>query len=105
MKRTSNHRKNHVLKWKQSGLSMKQYCLEHGISYWSFRDWKMKFETDGVQTDAGIGFVEVPVALSRAKKEYEPIEIVLLNGIRLLVNENSGMEHLKDIVRVLEGLS
>lgn len=105
MKRTSSHRKNHVLKWKQSGLSMKQYCLEHGISYWSFREWKIKFETEGEQTDAGIGFVEVPVALSPPQKGYEPIEIVLLSGIRIIVKENSGTEYLKDIVRVLEGLS
>ena len=103
MKRTSNHCKNHVLKWKQSGLSMKQYCLEHGISYWSFREWKTKFSTEVI--DTGIGFVEVPVTLSQPEKGYDTIEIVLLSGIKIIVKENTGKDHLKDIISLLESLS
>jgi len=103
MKRMSNQHKSHVLKWKQSGLSMKQYCREHGISYWSFRDWKKMTESDTFQNSTG--FVELPVVIKNQHKEYEPVEIILKNGLRIIVKENSATCRLKEIISILEGLS
>ena len=32
----------HIEAWRQSGQSRKAYCEEHGLSYWSMRDWIRK---------------------------------------------------------------
>lgn len=103
MKKISNQHSNHVLKWKQSGLSMKQYCREHGISYWSFRDWKKMTESDTSLNSTG--FVELPVVIKNQHKEYEPVEIILKNGLKIIAGANTNTSHIKEIIRTLEGLS
>lgn len=102
MKDQTDYRQNHVQKWEQSGLSMQRYCSEQKISYWSFRDWKKKSEHE--KPFAKNGLVEIPVTLYKTKKDNEPIEIVLSNGIKIIVKENSGTDHLKSIVSVLAEL-
>jgi len=103
MKKQITHRQNHVLKWQQSGLSMRRYCSEQKISYWSFRDWKKKSEHEN--SFAKNSMVEIPVTLYKTKKDSEPIEIVLSNGIKIIVKENSGTDHLKAILFILEEMS
>jgi len=103
MKNQKDYRQNHVQKWKQSGLSMQRYCSEQKISYWSFRDWKKKSEHEN--SFAKNSLVEIPVTLYKTKKESEPIEIVLSNGIKIIVTENSGTEHLKTLICALADLS
>ena len=103
MKNQIDYRQNHVQKWKQSGLSMQRYCLEQKISYWSFRDWKKKSEREN--SSAKNSLVEIPVTLYKPKKDSEQIEIVLNNGIKIIVKENSSTDHLKAILFILEELS
>lgn len=103
MKDQTGYRQNHVQKWKQSGLSMRRYCSEEGISYWSFRDWKKNIESK-TSTD-GCRLVEIPVTLYKTKHDCAPIEIVLNNGIKIIVKENSGADHLKSILCVLAEIS
>ena len=96
-------RKNHILKWKQNGLSMQKNCKKHEISYWSFREWKLKFESvNFAKKDV---LVEISATLYSKSKESEPIEIILHNVIRIIVKENSGKDNLKEIVFALTGLS
>ena len=102
MKKPTDTQKNHVLKWKQSGLSMRQYCSDHRISYWSFREWK-KRETQNSGRKNGL--VRIPSTLYNQQRDHEPIEIILKNGIRVIVNENSGSDQLKNIVWILDSLS
>ena len=103
MSKNTDYRKNHVQKWKQSGLSMQRYCREQGISYWSFRDWKKNIERKS--SVDGCRLVEIPVTLYKTKNDCEPIEIVLNNGIKIIVKENSGTDHLKAILCVLAEMS
>lgn len=88
MKKQTDHHQNHIFKWKQSGLSMRKYCSEQGISYWSFRDWKKKIELENSVT--GNGLIEIPAGIYRKPEGNEPLEIILTNGIKIIVNENSG---------------
>lgn len=103
MKNQIDYRQNHIQRWKQSGLSMQRYCSEQKISYWSFRDWKKKSEHEN--SSAKNGMVEIPVTFYKTKKDCEPIEIVLNNGIKIIVKENSGTDHLKAILCILEEMS
>jgi len=103
MKNQTDYRRNHVQKWKQSGLSMQRYCSEQKISYWSFRDWKKKSEHENSFVKNSL--VEIPVTLYKTKKDYEPIEIILSNGIKIIVTENSGTEYLKKLICALADLS
>jgi len=103
MKRILEHHRAHVKKWEQSGLSMKQYCREHGISYWSFRDWRKLVKSKTFQN--GTGFVELPVTIKNQNKEYDPLEIILRNGLKIIAGANTDTGHIKEIVRTLESLS
>lgn len=100
MKPGKEYQKHHVINWKRSGLSMKQYCKEQKIFYWSFREWKITW--DSIKSS---GLVEVAVSLCSKPGENEPLEIILKNGLRIIVKENSGTCRLKEIISILEGLS
>lgn len=102
MKKQADYRRNHVLKWQQSGLSMKRYCTEHEISYWSFREWKKKDRDDSASKN---GLVEIPTTIFNPRGEHEPIEIILKSGIRIIVKASSVIDQLKGIVMALDGLS
>ena len=98
-----DYQKTHVIKWKQSGLSMQGYCREHEISYWSFREWKSKFESENTANKNGL--VEISAKPYPNPNKNEPIEIILNNGMRIIVRDNSGIGHLKEIVCTLAAMS
>lgn len=103
MKTTPDYRKNHVQKWKQSGLSMQKYCRDQEISYWSFREWRAKFESENSANKNRLMQISSPLNIK--SKANEPLEIILNNGIRIIIQEISGMDHFKEIVCALAGLS
>jgi hypothetical protein len=103
MKNQTDYRRNHVQKWAESGLSMQRYCSEQEISYWSFRDWKKKIEPKS--SVDGCRLVEISATLYKGSRDCEPIEIILNNGIKIIVKENSGTDHLKAILCVLAEMS
>ena len=42
MKKGRDYWSRHIAAWRQSGQSRKAYCEEHGLSYWSMRNWISK---------------------------------------------------------------
>ncbi|MBS9433350.1 IS66 family insertion sequence element accessory protein TnpA [Photorhabdus hainanensis] len=36
---TPEQKQHHVTQWRHSGLTRKQYCEQHQLSFSSFRDW------------------------------------------------------------------
>ena len=93
---------NHVKTWKTSGLSMREYCRKHGISYWSFREWK-KIKQPGNKTKSGL--IKIPPEIYINPDDHNPIEIIINSRICLSVKENFSSELLKNIINTLEELS
>lgn len=93
---------NHVKSWETSGLSMREYCRKHSISYWSFREWR-KLKQHGNKTKSRL--IEVPQEIYLNPEEHAPIEIIINSRIHLSIKENFSSELLKNIINTLEELS
>ena len=82
-----------------SGLSISAFCRERGVSPASFFDWRRKLAAGGGE--------KVPADKFRAI-ELPPlsmtptcIEVMLLNGLRVLVPSRFDAEALRDLLDVL----
>ncbi|MGA2548271.1 MAG: hypothetical protein ABSF43_17125 [Rectinemataceae bacterium] len=72
-----------IMKWKGSGKTQKVFCQEKKISYWSFRNWKKKGESQP-ESEAKIGIVEILSAPESSPPSQEiPIRIVFPSGITI----------------------
>lgn len=80
-KRTRTQWREHVARWKSSGISLKDYAATAGLNAITMRSWARKFETEPASTTARgqPGFVEVraPAVLPAGER----LEVVLRNGV------------------------
>ena len=65
--------------WKQSGLSQRDYCKQHKLTFSSFGYWRNRLKTSRT-TDATAGKL-IPVSISRPVS----VNIYLSSGIRIEV--------------------
>src|SRR5262245_55541162 len=69
----------------RSGLSVKEFCKECGISAWSFYDWRKRLLEAGP-----VRFALVERAPVRQESADAAVEVVLLSGERVRIG--SGIE-------------
>lgn len=69
----------HVAAWRRSGLTKKAYCEQHGLSYWSLRNWDGKLAETADQRQP---LVELARAGGRAKDAEQHATMELLVGRR-----------------------
>lgn len=82
--------------WHRSGLSQKQYCLEHNIAYHIFHYWYKRSRTKkGGDTEDSSAFVKL-VASSPATGVH--IELLLPDGKRLLFHQPVSSAYLKMLI-------
>lgn len=86
-------------KFKTSGLSQKEFCAREGLCLSSFTRWKNKPRTPGKQSQ----FVELKHNVHTSKSTK--IEVMIGEKIKLVVEENIGIEKLRGIVNALQEIS
>ncbi len=76
-----NHWANHVMAWRRSGQTQRDYCRRHDLKLHQLTYWIRVFEAKPcvAQTSTANGFVAVQVADSPA----QGLTIRLPNGLRL----------------------
>jgi|SRR5208337_1642229 len=89
--------KNHVIKYRKSGQSIKQYCLTEELSYWTFRNWLKKIE---MTLDTKL------VRISREEHQQRNvqesfIEIGIAQKISIRVAHGFDIELLRDVLTAL----
>jgi transposase-like protein len=88
-----------VAAWRESGQSAREFCETHGLSVPALYSWRRVLkQRDRERTEGASPFVAVEVA---ATESAAPIEIVLGNGTRVLVNR--GVMH-RELATVLGAL-
>jgi len=120
-----------VERWRDSGLSAKDFAAEIGVNAWTLAHWKWRLGAERrgklppSSKRASPAFVEVaPVAVAqaltapRARKRaaaapslkektapaaHEPLEVLLLNGLRIRVPVHFEAASLGRVVAVLQG--
>jgi hypothetical protein len=99
-----------VERWRDSGLSAKQYAAEIGVDvsrlrHWGWRLGKRKTIADPPVPPAtaisDLQFVEVPPAASASVSEAEPIEIVAASGLRVRVPRRFDIDALRLILQAI----
>jgi transposase-like protein len=89
-----------------SGLSVKEFCQQKGVTVSTFKRWRLLLKADGLEgaePDEN-PFVQVPP--STASKRVVPsegsLEIVLPGGGLIRVTETSPLELLARLIKILE---
>lgn len=90
-----------------SGQSLRAFATERGLSPWTLYAWRAKFggarSRRGPRrvepTEPGSGFVAVDVV--GGSRTTGEIEVVLADGLRVLVPRDTTTERLVELVRVL----
>ena len=80
----------HVAAWKASGMSRKQYCIEHGLNPHTMNYWCAKARHGKL---AG-GFVPLEVG------DSDGLEVRYPNGVRLLLPAGTSMAQVAAYVRL-----
>lgn len=87
----------HVSDFRKSGLTQREYCRQHKISYWSFNSWKSRLEKS---EDTG-QLTEVPRDKIQPCMKAAPFEIVVNDAVKIIIPDNFNPEELGRILTVL----
>jgi hypothetical protein len=92
--------------WKQSGLSIRQYCRDTGIKVTSFCYWRSRFETESLPPAYG-NFIPIKMSgkTSAGPAGVEPgkalCEVVYPNGVVVRVTSDISLDQLRQMVNLL----
>jgi hypothetical protein len=90
---------NHHKEWETSGKGRMEYCRESGISYWSFREWQKRFQSENENRTA---LVRVPLRIQGPPENISSTIELLINGsIRMCVKPGFDGELLRAVMREL----
>lgn len=69
-----------VVQWRDSGLTRKEFCLQHGITLAKFGYWIARWKED--QSGGEIGFIPIG---SPGHSGHSVLSVIYPNGVRLEV--------------------
>lgn len=89
MKYSKAERAHHLAQQSSSGLSMKAYCVAHGINYFTFYGWHREKKKQRLNSSV---FVEISAPEAEVKGG---MHIYLPNGIRIELHQSLDRRLLK----------
>ena len=82
---------------RRSGMSVKQFCREHGLTEYSFYAWRKRLQESGP-----VRFALVERSARRQEHAAEPsLELVLATGERLRISPGVDITTLRAVLDVL----
>lgn len=88
---------DHISQWQQSALSQKQYCRQNNMSYHIFHYWYKRYRDEHGSDHQFSSFI--PVNVQSSSSSGPVIEVLLVNGTRLLFHQPVSSDYLKAIIR------
>jgi transposase len=83
----------------RSGLSIKQFCKERGVTPWSFYDWRKRLREPGA-----VRFALVERAPAERERATEaPLELILPGGVRMHIRSGVDGAMLRTVLEALRG--
>jgi hypothetical protein len=83
----------------RSGISVKQFCKEHGLTEYSFYAWRKRLQESGP-----VRFALVEKSARRQERTAESaLELVLATGERLRIGPGVDITTLRTVLDVLRG--
>jgi hypothetical protein len=83
----------------RSGVSIKQFCEERGVTTWSFYDWRKR-----LREPRAVRFALVerqPVSQERATEAH--LELILADGVRMHIRSGVDAATLRTVLDALRG--
>lgn len=88
--------KHHYISFNKSGLTQREFCRQNELNYWSFNQWKRRFD----KSELDVSLQEISLSLPEKSQSKEFIEIIFKNDIRLSIPDNFSKNTLKQIVEI-----
>lgn len=88
--------------WKRSGLSAEALAERDGFNAHTLRWWARQLRREPIIEDLRPKFVEVMVPAASVIVESTVIEVVLRDGVRVVVPNNFDENTLRRVLRVVE---
>jgi len=88
-----------IERWHKSGLSVRAFCDQHGLSQPSFYAWRRTLQQ---RDQASVSFVPLHVLPDKPTVSLTPLEVVLPNGRSLRVAPGFDAITLRQLLAVLE---
>ena len=83
--RTSAAWGRRLARFRESGLSVSQFCVREGVSVGAFQYWQRKFEGDGA-------LIDEPVTASAPRGLFAPVEVVSRQAVTIRFAGGAVME-------------
>ena len=94
---TPEERKHHLVSWRDSGLTMSEYCREHDLSISSLSLWNKSQEKTKPKDLREIS--ATPAATGTIRCKQLPVEVVIPNGIKIRI---SNIDQLPSVLAILQ---
>lgn len=90
--------------WQSSGLSVRQFCQQEGLSAPSFYAWRKKLaKADAPQADKNdVGPPEPFIQVSLPTAAHSDLQLVFVSGHRLKIPVGIDRQTLNDVLSVLQ---
>lgn len=89
-----------IAEQQHSGLSVKQFCTERGLTLWSFYDWRKRLREAG---PVRFALVERRSQRETSSSSNGDLQIVFASGERLHIRAGVDAATLRTVVEVLRG--
>ncbi len=86
---------SHVVSWKESGLTQKEYSIKHSLGINQLSYWNVKYQKDLTTLK---GFLPIEVSEPQLILSNN-IEISFPNGVTVLVDQTSDVTFLKNLIK------
>lgn len=91
---------NHVERWHQSGLTKKDYCIDHQLSYYQFKYWckQLGYVKERQSRKASMDFISLHPVKQTWKNEESIIEILYPNGVCLKISSSTPLNIIQSLI-------
>lgn len=95
--------KEHAEAWKASGLTQRAYCLQEGISHRSFIYQRNRLQH--ALKKEPLSFIEVKPEPAVISNHTASLQLMLPNGIRLVIGNDVNCELLQTVLSIAGAIS
>lgn len=105
-RRTRTHWQALVDAWQQSNQTQRAFCQELGLCYQQFSKWKRRLKSEALADPDITKAAFIPVHWQSAQPSpSEGLPIILPNGIRIVIRDQTHLSWLPGIAQALIGVS
>lgn len=89
--------KQHYDSYQKLKSTQRAYCSQNNLNYWTFNQWKRRFDKAELDTN----LQEIPVEIFQNDSSENQIEIIVKNNIRISIPDDFSPKTLKNILSII----